>query len=98
MSKLQELIAQRTALEQKIADVRQSEHADAVAKVRAIVSEFELTAEDVFPSGKVRTQKNKTVNKVAAKYRDPVSGKTWSGRGMEPKWIGGKNRSQFAIE
>lgn len=97
MSKLQELIAQKAALEQKIADVRHSEHADAVAKVRAIVSEFELTAEDVFPSGKVRT-KNKTVNKVAAKYRDPVSGKTWSGRGMEPKWIGGKNRNQFAIE
>lgn len=97
MSKLQELIAQKTALEQKIADLRQSEHADAVAKARAIVAEFELTADDVFPSGKTRA-KNKVVNKVAAKYRDPVSGKTWSGRGMEPKWIGGKDRSQFAVE
>ncbi|MEY4752031.1 MAG: hypothetical protein RIQ60_4245 [Pseudomonadota bacterium] len=26
-------------------------------------------------------------SKVAAKYRDPVSGSTWSGRGLKPKWL-----------
>jgi DNA-binding protein H-NS len=40
--------------------------------------------------------------KVAAKYRDPVSGATWTGRGLEPKWMkralaAGKSRADFAI-
>ncbi|WP_334002168.1 H-NS histone family protein [Burkholderia gladioli] len=32
-----------------------------------------------------------------AKYRDPASGKTWSGRGKAPAWIAGKDRSAFEI-
>jgi DNA-binding protein H-NS len=96
MSKLKDLIVQREAIELKIAEVRQSELADAVERVRAIVAEFELAADDIFPSSKPRV-KNKSVSKVAPKYRDPVSGKTWSGRGVTPKWIDGKNRNEFAI-
>ena len=36
--------------------------------------------------------------KVAAKYRDPTTGKTWTGRGVAPKWIAGKDRDAFRIE
>jgi len=32
-----------------------------------------------------------------AKYRDPESGATWSGRGREPSWLVGKDREAFAI-
>ncbi len=35
--------------------------------------------------------------KVAAKYRDPVSGMEWSGRGMSPKWIGSRDKNDFLI-
>jgi DNA-binding protein H-NS len=31
------------------------------------------------------------------KYRDPESGKTWSGLGTVPRWIKDKDRSQFLI-
>jgi DNA-binding protein H-NS len=31
------------------------------------------------------------------KYRDPKSGKTWTGHGRAPDWIKGKNREKFAI-
>jgi DNA-binding protein H-NS len=34
---------------------------------------------------------------VPPKYRDPVTGKTWSGRGNAPKWISGKDFAQFLI-
>lgn len=30
-----------------------------------------------------------------AKYRDPASGKTWSGMGRAPFWIVGKDRARF---
>ena len=36
-------------------------------------------------------------SKVAAKYRDPVSGKEWSGRGLAPKWLQGKNKADYLI-
>jgi len=96
MSTLQELIAQKAELEQKIAETRQRELAEAIAKARAIVAEYGLTADDVFPSGKAKV-KGRSTGKVAAKYRDPVTGKTWTGRGVAPKWIEGRDRSAFAI-
>jgi DNA-binding protein H-NS len=36
--------------------------------------------------------------KAAPKYRDPASGKTWSGRGRTPRWLDGKNSSDFLIK
>ena len=41
-------------------------------------------------------------SKVPPKYRDPKTGKTWSGRGMAPVWMreleaAGRKRSDFAI-
>lgn len=36
-------------------------------------------------------------SKVAAKYRDPETGATWSGRGKAPKWIAGQERDKFVI-
>lgn len=38
-----------------------------------------------------------SVSKVAPKYRDPVTGQTWTGRGKPPAWIAGKDREQFLI-
>ena len=35
--------------------------------------------------------------KVAAKYRNPETGDTWTGRGREPGWIKGKDRDDFAL-
>ncbi|MFP3741092.1 H-NS family nucleoid-associated regulatory protein, partial [Burkholderia sp. SIMBA_019] len=34
---------------------------------------------------------------LPAKYQDPKTGNTWSGRGKPPKWIVGKNRERFLI-
>lgn len=40
---------------------------------------------------------------VAAKYKDPASGQTWSGRGLRPRWLaaaiaGGKAIEEFAVK
>ncbi|WP_425126899.1 H-NS histone family protein [Burkholderia cepacia] len=34
---------------------------------------------------------------VFAKYRNPETGETWSGRGRAPVWIAVQNRKQFRI-
>ncbi len=36
-------------------------------------------------------------SKVAPKYRNPVSGTTWTGRGRSPTWLAGRNKNDFLI-
>ena len=97
MTTLAELIKQKEALEAQIASTRQSELADAISKVKALVSEHGLTQKDVFGGSKVAKKSSVGSGKVAAKYRDQSSGQTWTGRGKAPKWIDGQDRSKFLI-
>ncbi len=95
---LKDLLQQREAIDKAIAEARQSEISVAVSKVRAMVAEYGLTVQDVFPGRAGKSGAGKTgTSKVAAKYRDPATGQTWTGRGKAPKWIDGKDRAQFAI-
>lgn len=94
---LKELLQQREALEKAIADARQNEISAAVTQVRQLVAEYGLTVQDVFPGRAGRVAGHKPASKVAAKYRDPATGQTWTGRGKAPKWIDGKDRGQFLI-
>jgi DNA-binding protein H-NS len=96
MSSLKDLLSQIETLQNQVAEVRQREVGEAIAKVRALVAEYQLTTSDVFPSGKGKSSAKKT-GKVAPKYRDPVSGNTWSGRGLAPKWLAGKNKTDYLI-
>jgi DNA-binding protein H-NS len=62
-----------------------------------MIDSYGITARDL-GLDKVKVKSGpKTGNKIAAKYRDPASGATWSGRGKTPKWINGADRSQYAI-
>lgn len=86
---------QRESLDQQIQQARREELAGAVSQVRALVAEFGLTAQDVFPSGRARSASSGS--KVAPKYRNPATGQTWTGRGKPPRWIQGQDREKFAI-
>ncbi|MGE0315509.1 MAG: H-NS family nucleoid-associated regulatory protein [Lautropia sp.] len=99
MTKLTDLIAQKAALEKKIQEVRQAEHADAVKSVRALIEQFGLTRDDIFDADTApgRRRKGGPRGKAPALYRDPATGKTWSGRGREPLWLAGKKRDDFRI-
>jgi DNA-binding protein H-NS len=98
---LNDLLAQKAALEKQIADTQRAERADAVAQVRALMAQYGLSLADIgakAPSGPRRG----TGAKVAAKYRDPATGNAWSGRGLKPKWLkaaldSGRAMSDFAV-
>ena len=99
MASVSELLVQKAALEQQIAEAQRAERAGAVAKVRALMAEHSLTLADLA----VKSAAPKRVGaKVAPKYRDAATGDTWSGRGLQPKWLrqalaSGKKISDFAI-
>jgi DNA-binding protein H-NS len=99
MATVSELLAQKAALEQQIAEAQRAERAGAVAKVRALMAEHGLTLADL--SSRSSAPKRAGA-KVAAKYRDAATGDTWSGRGLQPKWLkaalaSGKKISDFAV-
>lgn len=95
MSDYKALLEQRRELDAMIEAARKEELAGAIQKVRTLVSEYGLTEADVF-GGKSRSSQ-RAGSTVEPKYRDPVSGKTWTGRGKAPLWIADKDRAQFAI-
>lgn len=105
MATLNELIAQKAALEKEIESRRTQEREEAVSKVRALMSEHGLTLADLSQRGSRGGGGSGSASKgskVAAKYRNSATGETWSGRGLQPKWLkaaiaSGKSLADFAV-
>ncbi len=100
MSKLTELKKQIAALEAKAERIAKEEMASAIAKVKDIMAEFNLTIEHLTQAvgGRRAAKKAKAKTASVAKYADPKTGKTWSGFGRAPGWIAGaKNRDAFLV-
>lgn len=79
------MLAQRAALDQQIIDTQRQLKADAIAKCKALMADHGLTLADLGVRGGVAPRKS--TGKVAAKFRHPETGETWSGRGLQPKWL-----------
>lgn len=95
MSSYKELLAQREQLDKQIKEAIAREKADGIAKAKAIIDQYHLSASDLF--SRKAGYGPKSGGKVAPKYRNPASGETWTGRGKAPKWIEGRDRSSFLI-
>jgi DNA-binding protein H-NS len=90
MSKLTALKKQIAALEAQAERIAKEEMSSAIAKVKDIMAEFNLTIEHLTQAvgGKRASTKTKAKAASVAKYADPKTGKTWSGFGR------GRLRSQ----
>ncbi|MEO7853057.1 MAG: H-NS histone family protein [Rubrivivax sp.] len=109
MASLTELLAQRAELEKQIERTQREERESALNQIRQLMSQYGLTLTDLGGrSGATKTPRaaggsgGRSGAKVAAKYRDVQTGDTWSGRGLQPRWLkaalaGGKKLSDFAV-
>jgi DNA-binding protein H-NS len=114
MSSYQELLAQKAALDKQAADLekqlqdaRRAERASVIAQIKSLLTEHGLTVADLgLKAGGAKapgTGGNASAGrKVAPKYRNAVTGETWTGRGLQPKWVqaavaSGKKLEDFAI-
>ena len=98
MSSLKDLLAQRAALDEQISQTKDRERGEAISKVKTLMSEYGLSVADL----SVRMPKPVKVSKVAAKYRNQATNETWSGRGLQPKWLkaaisGGAKLTDFNV-
>ena len=105
MPTLQELLAQKAALDKQIAETQRQERSDAIAKVKSLMAEYGLTPTDIVgkaSSAPRPTTSSSSGKKVAPKYRNPDTGETWTGRGLQPNWLkgalaSGKKLSDFTL-
>ncbi|RZT39546.1 H-NS histone family protein [Cupriavidus agavae] len=102
MPTYKQLLAEKEALEAKLSEVRANEVSNVIEQIRQLMSDYDLTVEDIAPKRRRGRPAgaNSAARKVSAlppKYRDPKSGKTWSGRGRAPAWLG-KRPERFLIE
>lgn len=107
MSKLTALKKQIASLQAQAERIAKAEASSAIAKVKEIMAEFNLTIEHLTASVTGKPGAKKTQLKAArkvksasvAKYVDPKTGKTWSGFGRAPGWLAGrKNRDAFLVD
>jgi DNA-binding protein H-NS len=86
--------SQIKALEKKKAALEQAEKAG-IAQLKAVVSKYKLTRQDVLSAvgGALKGRK------VAPKYRNPDNkNETWTGRGRQPRWVAAKLKAGKKLE
>jgi DNA-binding protein H-NS len=109
MATLAQLESQIQKLQRRAAALRERKSAEVIASIRALMQEHGLTTSDLDkgatgkkrgrPVGSVNTVKKVVKSKLPPKYRDPVSGLTWSGHARPPAWIkDAPDRSAFLID
>jgi DNA-binding protein H-NS len=97
MSQYADLKAQIVKLQAQAEEARRTEIDNVVADIRQKIAEYGLTAQDLGFAVAAKRGRPPKKAPLPAKYQDPKSGNTWSGRGKPPKWIAGKNRERFLI-
>ncbi|MBP0630787.1 MULTISPECIES: H-NS family nucleoid-associated regulatory protein [unclassified Cupriavidus] len=101
MATYQDLLAQKQALEAQIEQARATEVAGVLEQIRALMQQYGLSPEDIAPRrrrGRPADAATGPAEKTALppKYHDPKTGKSWSGRGRAPAWLG-KRPARFLI-
>ncbi|MEZ0605064.1 H-NS histone family protein [Paraburkholderia sp. IW21] len=97
MSQYADLKAQIAKLQAQAEEARRTEVDNVVADIRQKIAEYGLTAQDLGFAVAAKRGRPPKKAPLPAKYQDPKSGNTWSGRGKPPKWIVGKNRERFLL-
>jgi DNA-binding protein H-NS len=96
-------MAQREALERQIEQTKKHERGEAIEKVKALMAQYGLSVADLGSRPvSSKPKKGRSGGKVAAKYRNTSTGETWSGRGLQPRWLkaalaSGRKLADFAV-
>jgi DNA-binding protein H-NS len=88
-----DLLTRRVALDQQIEALRGVERGEVIAWIFKQMALFQIKPEDLIS----RRGPKKHADPVLAKYPDPKSGPTWTGRGRAPHWLADQDRERFLV-
>lgn len=94
MSNINQLRAELGRVNELLQSARQREAAQALDTFKEAVELLGITEHEI----RAALGYDKVKKKSAAKYYDPFSGKSWSGRGRVPSWLAGKKLDDYRIE
>ena len=104
LAKQEKLRADLAAADKELAELRNAERADVLAKIRGMMDEYEIRSDEL--SGRSAAQRKAGLGTVrgpaAVKFKDPATGQTWSGRGQQAAWLkaaiaSGKKLDDFEV-
>jgi DNA-binding protein H-NS len=75
---------------------RAEEIKEAKEQIQQIMRDTGISAADLADTAKAGPKRKHPPSTVL--YKDPESGKTWTGRGRAPGWLEGKNRDDFLVK
>ena len=95
MTSYAEYVEQIAKLQSLAEAARKDEINGAVKAIKDLMQQHGITMEDLSSGTRVKTTKVKGT--VAAQFKNPETGETWTGRGRAPRWLDGKDKEQFRI-
>ncbi|MER9436719.1 H-NS histone family protein [Mesorhizobium sp. M0618] len=93
---IEDLQRQQQEIDRKIQEKREAEKQSVIEQIVQVVNTYKIPIDELVEKLGGLKIKRKGV-KATPKYKDPVSGAIWTGRGKEPAWIKGKDRKPFLI-
>ena len=99
----QEIEKQINKLQRKMRTLHTRQRRPIITSIIRSMMEYEITPEEIVEAYEKRDQRSKTSSTAPARFKNPSTGDTWTGRGRPPRWITeaeeqGRNRNQFLIE
>ncbi len=92
-------------LQQEAEELQKRHRGPALESIVATMREYDITPDEVRAAFGGRKGQRRAGGRapLPPKYRDPASGRTWSGRGRTPGWLveaeqAGRRRDEFLIK
>lgn len=93
-----EIRADIEKLEHELREALQQERQSAREQILTLMKATGMTLADIENlSGKANKLHQAPRATRPAKYRNPVDGRTWSGQGRTPLWMGDRDKEEFRI-
>lgn len=96
MTTYAEYVEQIAKLQALAEAARKDEINDAIKKIKDLMNLHGVTVADLASGSRPKPAKAK--GSVAAQFKNPETGETWTGRGRSPRWLDGKDKDAYRIK
>ena len=96
MTTYAEYVEQIAKLQALAEAARQDEITGAAQQIKSLMQQYGITVADLSSARTAKVTKAKV--SVAAQFKNPETGETWTGRGRAPRWLDGKDREAYRIK
>lgn len=103
LNEKQQLEKQIQKLQRKMRTLHTRQRRPVINSIIKSMQEYGITPDEITEAFERRQKRATTTSSTPARYKNPETGDTWTGRGRPPRWIveaeaKGKKRASFLIK